>query len=210
MANFTVQTVNYRDFVGMLAAQKNEARRVWGETSVFLPGRTDIRYPNLSGTQWLKLKNFWEEPFTQVNKRVNNDEAFNALLFGVAAPLLTSAGRIAWKREYPAWQSETGWINTALANAYGNSILPESLAVSFWKSTEQLVLRSGGIFLAPRAYTMFGEAVAEAAHDVAQAIVKAPFKAAWWLLPSVPTWMKWAGIGLGAFYVTHLVTRRRD
>lgn len=200
MANFTVKVVNYSKWVDMFAAQKNEARRVYGETSIFMPGRTDVRYPNLTGTQWLKLKAYWKGPVDSVHERVKAD----APVPGTA--IRDSATRAAWRREYDAYQNEVGWVNTALATGFGNSILPEALSVGFWRQLEPLILRADGIFSSPRPYEMLMDALAEQA----QAIAKAPFKAAWWLLPSVPTWMKWAGIGLGAFYVTHLVTRRRD
>lgn len=193
MATYT--TKYFKTFVDLLAAQKNEARKTWGETSVPLPGRSDIRYPNLTGTQWLKLKSFWSGPLNEVNDRVVYDRVAQAIII---SPLLMSdsASRDAWKREYATYQSEVGWINTALATGYGNSILPESISVGFWKTVEPLVLRSTGIFQTPRPWEVLAEAIAESARDLTKAV-----------MPTIPDWMKWGALGVGALWLTSMLAK---
>lgn len=197
------KTVTYSKWVDMFAAQKNEARRIWGETSVFLPGRTDVRYPNLTGTQWLKLKNYWSEPIDSVNGRVRWDRAIG---YTISSFLYEDpASRTAWMREYDAYQSEVGFINTALATAYGGSILPEVISVGFWQRLEPLILRSGGIFDSPRPYQILWEETVKQAQAVTSAIVQAPFKLA---LGVLPTWVKWGAVAAGGLYALSFLKGR--
>lgn len=195
----TYKTVQFKDWVTLFAAQKNEARFAWGETSVALPGRSDIRYANLTGTQWQKLKSFWSGPLNSVNDRVVYDRIIQGIII---SPLLMSdsASRDAWKREYAAYQTEVGWINTALATGYGSTVLPEAVSVGFWRKIEPLILRSGGIFETPRPYEILAEAIAESARDLTKTVARG-------LLPTIPTWMKWAAVGVGALWLTHKLTK---
>jgi hypothetical protein len=198
------KTVSYQNWVDMFAAQKNEARRIWGETSVFMPGRTDVRYPNLTGTQWLKLKGYWAGPIDSVNSRVRSDSIAQGI---IVSPLLLQdpATRTAWMREYDAYKSEVGFINTTLATAYGGSILPETISVNFWARIEPLILRSGGIFSSPRPYEILWEETVKQAQAVTSAIVQAPFKLA---LGAIPTWVKWGAVAAGGLYALSFLKGR--
>lgn len=185
----------------LFTLQKNEARSLYGSTSVNMPGRTDVQYPNLTGTQWLKLKKYWSWPLEKVEARVASGQRLEGIR--VPSELVDySASRVAWDREYRAYQSETGTINTILATGYGVSLLPASRAVAFWRTLEPLILRSKGIFETPYPYEMFIEELAKQAALVAGGITSA-------LTPSIPTWLKLGAAAAGALYLMSYLKGRK-
>lgn len=197
-------TVTSRDWVSMFATQKNEARRVFGETSVFLPGRTDIRYPNLSGDHWKKLKAYWGPQLYVVNSRVQGDETgitgLNMLAQIQAAQTSSDASRAAWIRDYNNYKTQNEGIFAQLYNVWGANMLPESVSVGFWKTIDPLILRGNAIMASPSPYEMLAEAVAEQAAKVRSAAFNA-------LLPTIPAWMKWAALGFGGLWLTLQLTK---
>jgi hypothetical protein len=186
-------TANYSKWTEMWAAQKNEARKLFGSTSVNLPGRTDIQYPNLTGDHAKKLMAYWDPQFAAVNTKVQ-DDAYQRNL--TPAQYTAMPSRDAWNREYTAYRT-TAVFTKGYALAWAKTNLPESMSVPLWRAMEPLVLRGSGIAGSPTPWTMLGEALAEQVHKVADV-----FTPSWW------TYAKWGGIILGGMYVLQLVKGR--
>jgi hypothetical protein len=202
----TYQRVTFAKWVDMFAAQKNEARRLFGSTSVNVVGRTDIKYPNLSGNQAKKLMAYWEPQFAVVNQRVQSDDTSGVIAdawrrLGVTTTYDRIATREAWNRDYGSYKTIAA-LTKGFAVAWAASALPESMSVSLWQKMEPLILVGNAIMTSPTPYDMFMESVAESAKELAD-------KAARALTPSWYTWMKWGAIAIGGLYVYQIVKGER-
>lgn len=189
-------TVRYSRWVDMWAAQKNEARRLFGSTNVNLPGRTDIQYANLTGDHAKKLMAYWEPQLATVNQRVQDDAFWRNLS---PAEYTAMASRDAWNRDYNAYKTMAVFTK-AYALAWGSSVMPASMSVPFWQKTEPLILRGGAVMESPTPWDMISEALAERVSKVTDALTPK-----WW------PWVKWGGVAIGGLYVLQMLqSTRRD
>lgn len=187
------QTIKLPNWVEMLAAQKNEARVLFGNTSKTMPGRSDIYYAHLSGDHASKLINYWTPQLKAIDEKVRSDYWFNQFTREKGWNIAT---RDAWNREYDRWKNVSA-LTSGLAKGYGSSKLPETITVSFWQALEPVVLRGSSIAGTPTQWEMMQEAIAEQALATSR----------WLPRFEIPAWMKWAGLAGLALYLLNMAQK---
>ena len=139
------------DFALVLSAQRNEARRVFGQTSIPLTGRTDINYPNVSGAYALRLIDYWSANATRVHAKADS-------LFSI-----NTAVKAQWLRAFNMFMSEFGPIPVIerAARAAGANIINPNLAKILWDQLDGIVLGMRGINESPSHWDLLKEAFSE-------------------------------------------------
>jgi hypothetical protein len=148
------------DFVAILAAQKNEARRAFGSTSLNMPGRTDVQYPNITGSYTTRLVDYWQREAERIlaGKGVVDTALKN--LFG------SQAHFDAWKRKVLGLSSLTMLTIRAKAITTGQNLMPQGDAKTVWSAVEDVVIPMNAIKTTPSEWELMKEAVAETLPDI--------------------------------------------
>lgn len=151
------------DFVGLYSFQRNQARLNFGQTSVHLPGRTDINYPALTGIAAKSLIAYWRGEAERVRKKAMGDDFW----FSKAIP--QSAIRDQWLRAVSnlAGGPFNFGISAIVEEAHraGGNKLVEDKTVKLWDMLDAVVLPMRAIDETPSRWTLFEEAVKESLPD---------------------------------------------
>jgi len=146
------------DFGAVYSAQRNEARRLFGETSFRLPGRTDINYPNLSGTYARKIIDYWRKDSKKV---YDNSYRYGADVFGGLAVYNQ------WKRSVDALNSFLVGVIRTSALTVGDGLIAQESAKRVWDILDGVVLPMKGVQEAPTDWELVKESVIESVRDLA-------------------------------------------
>lgn len=163
------------DFIAVYSQQRNQARLNYGQTSVHLPGRTDINYPNLTGYAAKQLIAYWRGEAERVRKKAMG----NDMWFTQAIP--QSAIRDQWLRAVAALQGGIfrlgGSIDTIISEAHrvGGDKLPEDQTVKLWNLLDSVVTPMRAIDETPSRWGLFEESVDETLNEYKNRITKSPF-----------------------------------
>lgn len=191
------------DWGAIYSVQRNESRRVFGPTSIHLPGRTDINYPNLSGEYALRLIKYWVNESQRVLDKTGSSTT--GLTSGKAGQVIarqlfgSEAHFLSWERAVIRLRSMIA-IRTSAA-AHGKRIMPEDQAKILWDNLDGVVLPMKAIEMTPSEWELFESSVS------------------WpgWLprppgLPDLGKWMKIAMYGTVAYLAYSVLgkSRRRD
>jgi hypothetical protein len=153
------------DFGAVYSAQRNEARRLFGETSTHLLGRTDINYPNLSGDYALKLLRYWRSEAARVKTKAEGGALQGITDSALGAP----ATRAQWVRAVAALNSFSAGVVEINARAVGGSLILQMNAKTLWDMLDNVVLPMRGINEAPSAWDLLGEAFVERIKELGSA-----------------------------------------
>lgn len=129
------------DFNGVLIAQRNDARKVFGETSIHLPGRTDINYPKLTQAYADKIITYWKGEASRLAGHVND--------------IPDSAHRSAYQRAVTRLQALPRMAQTP-------AILGEALTQQIWDLLDDVVLPMRAMQQTPTKFQLMVETAGEA------------------------------------------------
>lgn len=128
------------DFNAMLIAQRNDARQVFGETSIHLPGRTDINYPKLSQAYADRIITYWK---------------------GEASRVLSHASDIPGSAVRTQWKAAVARLQALPRMAQTKTILGEALTQQIWDLLDAVVLPMRAIQETPTKFQLMAEALRE-------------------------------------------------
>ena len=185
------------DYGDVYSQQKNQARRTFGSTSVNMPGRTDVQWPNLSGQAALDVMAYWRKAWEYVYFQFRYPTSIEAT-YGRAGKML---------------KAKEG-IFVLVLLTMRNKIVPEALTVEVWKAVEQVALASGPLATSPSPWSIAWESVKEAAEEAPGVIVDTISRGAraagqvWTgFFAPINTLLKWSAVGLLAYFGIKYVTR---
>lgn len=160
------------DFVGIYSQQRNQARLNYGQTSVHLPGRTDINYPNLTGFAAKQLIAYWRGESERVREKAMGDDFW----FSKAIP--QTAHRDQWLRAVGELKGSLFFspIDTIISEASrsGGNKMPEDQVVRLWNILDNVVLPMRAIAETPSRWSIFNDAVDETLEDYKKRLAKSP------------------------------------
>lgn len=157
------------DHVDLYAAQRNDARRQFGQTNVHLPGRTDINYPNLTGLYAGQLTTYWKNETDRLQSKI----VFGPFSTGIP----DSAHKDAWLR---AKQNFDATAPRLVVKVPFTGRFSQSDAVLFWDLLDKLVLPMNGLAQTPSRFDLGVESTIEAATEFGQS-----FESSSWIKPAL-------------------------
>lgn len=138
------------DYGHIYSVQRNESRRVFGETAFNLPGRTDIKYPNISKAYLKRLLPYW---VNEVNKALDHMGA-----------IPDSAIVDAWVRaEHDRLKPLEASIRSMPAT---NDLISQSLAKYTWDTLDAVVLPMRAIRDTPSKWEILQGAIGDSFKDL--------------------------------------------
>lgn len=171
--------ISASDYSLMAVRQRGEAGRRYGYTSVNMPGRSDIQYPNMKGHFVAPLLDYWTATQSKVlyeSSGKPQDSTLNAMT-------LLARNSLVWKKQ---------------AAALGSGYLPTDLAVTIWKAVDDVAVRLSGLGMIPSDWALFGEAVVEAIKELPDRIKDV---AKWSGLDDLLKWGFYGALAIGGLMI---------
>jgi hypothetical protein len=159
------------DFVGVYSAQRNEARRAFGNSSLTRKGQENIfPYPNLEASYAKRLIQYWVE---------NGEKLHSYITLGKSTlGIPDTAHKEQWLRNFAMLKGlDIYTINLG--------ILPETSIKKIWDVLDQVVIPMRGLTETPTRWELMKESIGESLTGIGDII---------------PGWMKVAVVaGLGLY-----------
>lgn len=143
------------DFLGIFIAQRNEAHRLFGDTDLDMPGRTDVQYPKITGTYATRLLVYWQAQADNVTRSQSVIDRIVKDVFG------SQAHFNAWMRKVAFLKSPEMIAVRSRAVGAGQNFLSDADAKLVWSAAENVVLGMKGIQETPSEWTLLKDAAAE-------------------------------------------------